>query len=129
PGQRVAHAVLQLTSPQSANKLIWEGVYVCKEKLHPRKEKREPICCVCCQGWGHIARECLASHDACVKCGLEHRTADCVSVDTLHCVSCNSDEHSSRNTHCPTYQQKCALLDSKHPKNSMLFYPMDEAWT
>ncbi|KIK77857.1 hypothetical protein PAXRUDRAFT_28736 [Paxillus rubicundulus Ve08.2h10] len=45
PNQRVAFAILQLTSPQAANGLIREGLYTRREKLHPTKEKREPISC------------------------------------------------------------------------------------
>ncbi|KIJ10429.1 hypothetical protein PAXINDRAFT_23233, partial [Paxillus involutus ATCC 200175] len=129
PNQRVVFAIFQLTSPQAANHLIREGLYTRREKLHPTKEKREPIRCVCCQRWGHIERDCKAPHEACTTCGREHRKENCMLYKTYHCISCKADDHSSSDPHCPTYLQKRTDLDDKHPENTMPFYPTDEEWT
>ncbi|KAF9231250.1 hypothetical protein BU15DRAFT_56398 [Melanogaster broomeanus] len=129
PAQRVAHAIFQLTTPQAANALIRDGMYASKGKLHPSKDKREPIRCARCQRWGHIARECKSPQDTCATCGHAHKTAVCVSYKTFHCISCNSHDHSSNDSHCPTYERKCEELDAKHPENSMPYYPTDETWT
>ncbi|KIJ11401.1 hypothetical protein PAXINDRAFT_157320 [Paxillus involutus ATCC 200175] len=103
PGQRVAHAIFQLNSPQAVNILLRDGLYICKDKLHPMKDKREPIRCACCQKWGHIARDCKATHDTCAT--------------------------PANNPHCPTYERKCEELDAKHPENSMPYFPTIEEWT
>ncbi|KAF8545756.1 hypothetical protein OG21DRAFT_1428696, partial [Imleria badia] len=46
PDQRVAHAIFTLAEPKAANILLCDGLYICKEKLHPRKEKKDPLRCV-----------------------------------------------------------------------------------
>ncbi|KAF8835406.1 hypothetical protein BDN67DRAFT_913093, partial [Paxillus ammoniavirescens] len=119
PNQRVAFAILQFNFPQIVNKLIREGLYTRREKLHPMKEKREPIRCVCCQHWGHIGHDCKATHKACATCGREHRKEDCTSYKTYYYVSCEVKDHSSSDHHCPTYLQKRAELNDKHPENTM----------
>ncbi|KIM56622.1 hypothetical protein SCLCIDRAFT_132122 [Scleroderma citrinum Foug A] len=47
--QRVAHALFRMTTPEAANQLISEGMYVNLEHLHPVKDKKEPLCCLKCQ--------------------------------------------------------------------------------
>ncbi|KAG2118594.1 hypothetical protein DEU56DRAFT_691331, partial [Suillus clintonianus] len=68
PNQRVAHAVFHYVNPKIANINLRDGIYIGKEKLHPRKDKREPVRCVRCQHWGHVAKECNATKDACGTC-------------------------------------------------------------
>ena len=63
--QRVAHALVSLTTAEAANKTIDEGLYVNLEHLKPCKDKKEPICCLKCQYWGHIARDCKRTVDTC----------------------------------------------------------------
>ncbi|KAG2139672.1 hypothetical protein DEU56DRAFT_735500, partial [Suillus clintonianus] len=65
PNQRVAHAILHFTDSNAANIALQDGLYINKEKLHPRKDKKEPVRCVKCQLWGHIARDCHAPRDTC----------------------------------------------------------------
>ncbi|KIK76815.1 hypothetical protein PAXRUDRAFT_36870 [Paxillus rubicundulus Ve08.2h10] len=74
-------------------------------------------------------QNCNAQHDTCAICGHEHRTKNCSSYKTLHCVSCEVDDHSSNDQHCPTYEDKCATLNAKHPESSMMYYPTSEPWT
>lgn len=66
--QRVAHAIYTLTNPQAANLFIKDGLYVQKEKLRPKKERKEPLRYVRCQRWGHLARGCKAPLDICARC-------------------------------------------------------------
>ncbi|KAG2135340.1 hypothetical protein DEU56DRAFT_737978, partial [Suillus clintonianus] len=68
PNQRVAHAILHFTDSNAANVALRDGLYINKEKLHPRKDKKEPVRCVKCQLWGHIARDCNAPRDTCGTC-------------------------------------------------------------
>ncbi|KIJ11393.1 hypothetical protein PAXINDRAFT_54076, partial [Paxillus involutus ATCC 200175] len=126
PNQRVAHAILQMSNPQAANSIVRDGVYVCKEKLHPTKDKCAPIRCVWCQHWDHIARNCKAQHDTCAICRHRHHTDNCSLYMTYHCVSCDIDNHSSNDP--PTYKDRCVILNAKHPENSMPYFPTDEPW-
>ena len=130
PNQRVAHAILTFSEPKAANTLLRDGVYICKEKLHPRKDKKDPLHCVRCQGWGHLARDCKAAHDTCAQCAHSHRTDECSpSNRKRHCVNCNADGHGSNDPKCPVFLIKCAELDAKHPENSMPYFPTEEPWT
>jgi hypothetical protein len=58
PNQRSAHLVLLCTNPEAANMAITGGLIICNKKCHVERIKREPIRCLKCQGWNHIAREC-----------------------------------------------------------------------
>lgn len=129
PDQRVAHAILHFADPHPANNALRDGIYIGQEKLHPRKDKREPIRCVRCQFWGHMAKDCQAPRDTCGTCGKNHRTNDCNAYRTVYCVSCNSNSHASWNRNCPEFESRCAGLDAKHPENSMPFFPTDDPWT
>ncbi|KAG2751707.1 hypothetical protein P692DRAFT_20700877, partial [Suillus brevipes Sb2] len=128
--QRVAHAIFHFTGPTAANTALRDGIYIGQEKLHPRKDKREPVRCVKCQLWGHVAKECKASKDVCGTCGKNHRTDSCNAYRTLFCVSCNSDDHASWNRNCPEFENRCAGIDAKLPENSMPYFPtINEDWT
>jgi len=41
--QRVAHAMFQMSTPETANKLIYDGLYHNMERLRPVKDKKEPM--------------------------------------------------------------------------------------
>ena len=43
PNQRVALAILHVSDPLVADILIRDGLYINKEKLHPQKDKKEPL--------------------------------------------------------------------------------------
>ncbi|KIK81438.1 hypothetical protein PAXRUDRAFT_116724, partial [Paxillus rubicundulus Ve08.2h10] len=129
PNQCVAHILLQLANPHSANKFMKDRLYMCKEKLCPHKDKKEPTRCAKCQRWGHIVVNCHAERDACTTCGEEHRLSKCTSKNTCYCISCENGSHSSNDCHCPTYKQECAILDMRHLENSMPYFPTNESWT
>jgi len=93
------------------------------------KYKKEPIRCLKCQGWNHVASECIRKTDLCSTCGEDgHRTSACETVGRQHCTSCNSDDHPSWVRHCPTFVRKCGEFNQKHPENSLPFYPSQEQW-
>jgi hypothetical protein len=72
PEQRVVHRIFHFTDPAAANTTLHDGIYIGKEKLHPCKDKCEPVCCVRCQLWGHVTRECKALKDICGTCRKNH---------------------------------------------------------
>ena len=128
-GQRVAHALFRLTTPEAANTLIKNGMYINLERLRPAKDKKEPLQCLKCQRWGHMAKDCSTSRDTCGTCAKNHRTNACPSTKTVHCVSCNTDDHASWSRSCPEFKQKSWTLDENTPENQMPFFPTDEPWT
>ncbi|KIJ63742.1 hypothetical protein HYDPIDRAFT_65038, partial [Hydnomerulius pinastri MD-312] len=127
--QRVAHAMLYFCDAMAANILIRNGIYFRQEKFFPRKDKREALCCVRCQLWGHIAKDCKADHDTCGTCGDKHRTSECCNPNKLYCVSCKSKDHASYHRGCKEFLKRCAALDAKLPENLMPYYPTDAEWT
>ncbi|KAF8546187.1 hypothetical protein OG21DRAFT_1384216, partial [Imleria badia] len=130
PNQGVVHALFTFSNPTAANSLLRDRLYICKEKLHPHKEKKDPLRCVHCQGWGHLARDCKAVHDTCAHCRHVHQMDSCTDTNgKCYCVSFKSNSHASNNPKCQTYLAKCAELDAKHPENSMPYFPTDEPWT
>ncbi|KAF9234175.1 hypothetical protein BU15DRAFT_9759, partial [Melanogaster broomeanus] len=126
--QRVAHAIFSISDPMIANVLLRDGIYINKEKLHPWKDKREPFRCVRCQLWGHIARDCKATHDTCGTCGEHHRTAECNQTDTLFCTGCKSKNHASYSRNCKEFIKRSAELDAKYPENNMPYFPTNVEW-
>ncbi|KAG2153542.1 uncharacterized protein EDB93DRAFT_1082363, partial [Suillus bovinus] len=127
--QRVAHAIFHFTDPTVANTTLQDGIYINQEKLHPCKDKHEPVHCVKCQLWGHVAKECKAVNDVCGTCGKNHRTNICNAYCTLFCVSCNLHNHASWNINCPEFENRCTGINTKLPENSMPYFPTDEDWT
>ena len=127
--QRVAHALLSITSPQAANQLIKEGLYLDQTKYHPRKDRKEPLRCLKCQRWGHFLSSCTQAKDTCGMCAHDHRDRDCNSFETYYCVNCESDTHSSKDRNCPDFQRRCAELDARAPDNAMPYFPTEEPWT
>ena len=91
--------------------------------------KKESIFCLKCQGWNHIASECIKRYNLCGTCGEEgHQTSTCKAIGKQFCISCKTDNHPSWAMHCPTFIRKCKEFDQKHPENSLLFYPSQEPW-
>jgi len=127
--QQVAHLMVTLKDPQSANTAIREGFTLNHQKLQAKKNKREPIRCAKCQHYGHIARECTARSDTCANCAEAHRTVDCQDKGKKRCVSCESATHASWDRSCPEFKNKCRKLDERYIENTMPYFPTDEPWT
>ena len=66
--QRVAHMMFHMLSLEAANFLIQEGLYHNMEHLCLVKDKKEPMCCLKCQRWGHMAKDCREHEDTCGTC-------------------------------------------------------------
>jgi hypothetical protein len=128
-GQQVAHASLTISSAAIANKLIKEGLYICSSRIIPTKLKQEPLQCMKCRGWGHIATSCLESTDTCGTCGGEHQTRSCTSPDKAYCVLCKSNMHASWDRKCPEFIRWCIRHNERHPENDMIYFPTEEEWT
>jgi hypothetical protein len=129
PGQRLAHASITISSAATANKLIRDGMYICNSRVTPTKLKQEPLQCMKCRGWGHVAISCLEPKDTCGNCAGDHQTRACPSPDKRYCVSCKSDTHASWDRKCPEFVRRCLRHNERHPENNMVYFPTDEDWT
>jgi len=129
PGQTHAFAILSISSVDSANKLIKNGIIICSSLIRPTKQKQEPTQCMKCRRWGHFAASCPDPEDTCGTCRGKHRTSTCESKEKLHCVSCGDNSHASWNRACPEFTKRCAIMDERNPLNSMPFFPTEQDWT
>lgn len=77
PHRRLAHMVLSVSSPEATNRLIANGIVLCRKKCYVEKIKKEPTRCLKCQGWNHMARDCKERDDTCSNCAKSHRTTAC----------------------------------------------------
>lgn len=75
--QEVASIILSLVNPEPANHLILHGVQIRQKRVAPWKDAKDPIRCMKCQHYGHVAKDCHATHDTCVNCAGQHRTNEC----------------------------------------------------
>lgn len=128
--QRTAHLILTLSNADDANRAILAGLTICNRRLRVAKSKKEPIRCMKCHNWNHVAGECIAKEDTCGTCGEKgHWTKDCTNKEKKRCVSCAADDHASWSRLCPTFLRKCEELDKRTPENNLPFFPSLEAWT
>ncbi len=68
PGQQFAYLALTLSSPETANLLIRDGIYIRGARSFPHKAKIEPKQCLKCRRWGHYAADCMEDRDMCGNC-------------------------------------------------------------
>ena len=129
PGQTNAYAIFTLTSADSANALIRDGLNICGIKVRPTKQKQEPIQCMKCREWGHFASECPSEKDVCGNCGEEHRTSACQNRDKLYCAACDKNTHASWSRNCPEFNRRCLIYDGRNPENAMPYFPTEHDWT
>lgn len=112
PKQVNGHMILTFSGPDEANCAILSGLVICNKKVSVVCCKKEPIQCLKCHSWNHLAQECTSPHDVCGTCGdTTHHTSDCTTAGHIHCVSCNSGDHASWDSRCPVFAWKCAEYD------------------
>ena len=127
--QRSAHLILSFTNAEAANRAISSGVVVCNKKCYTERVKREPLRCLKCQGWNHMAKNCLEVYDTCGSCAERHRTDECGNHSKVRCVSCKSDSHASWSRECPTFLRKAEDYNERNPDNLFPFFPTSDTWT
>ena len=88
----------------------------------------EPLHCLKCHGWGHLACNCLAAFDMCGICTQHHRVDTCKNTARLHCVSCGAVGHASWARACPVFQRKCNEMNDCLEDNNMPYFPTAELW-
>jgi hypothetical protein len=127
--QRTAHLIVTFNNADAANRAITNGLYICSRRCHVERMKREPTRCLKCQGWNHIASECLEKDDTCGNCTKKHRTNECPTPQTRCCVSCKSNDHASWDRECPTFIRKLNDLNNRSPENNLQYIPTEDSWT
>jgi len=128
-GQTNAYTIITLSSADSANILIRDGLYICGIKVRPMKQKQEPIQCMKCRDWGHFASKCPSEKDVCGNCREEHRTSACKNKDKWFCVTCKEAMHASWSRDCPEFNRRCLIFDRRNPENAMPYFPTEHDWT
>jgi hypothetical protein len=129
PHQRTAHLKMFFSSPEAANQAITDGLVICNKKCHVEKIKREPVRCMKCQQWNHMARDCREQADTCSNCAGLHRTEDCRHPHIKRCISCKSNEHASWSSECPTFLRKAEDFKERNPESTLPFFPTEDSWT
>ncbi|PPQ80684.1 hypothetical protein CVT24_011067 [Panaeolus cyanescens] len=127
--QRTAYAMISLTTPQAANCLIRDGVYLNEKSWHRPavRSTRDAPRCLKCQHYGHLAKDC-PNAEACGTCGAAHPTRGCKKLNTPWCVSCKSNDHSSWDRECPVFIAESRKL-VKNNENDYIYFPTEEPWT
>jgi hypothetical protein len=129
PQQRSAHLILSFSSVESANRAITNGIEIFHKKCHVERIKKEPLRCLKCQGWNHMAKECTENESTCSNCAEKHRTVECPQPRRKRCVSCKTDEHASWSRECPTFLRKVEDYNERNPDNVLPYFPTTDPWT
>ena len=131
--QRFAHVIATFSDAESANRAIVNGLSICHKRVSVAKCKKEPIRCLKCQNWDHVASECLITSkevNVCGTCGgRDHWTSKCTNQGVTYCTSCRLHNHTSWDRGCPTFLRKIEDLNARDPANDLPFFPAKEAWT
>jgi hypothetical protein len=127
--QRKAFALMQITDIHLANNILRDGICIANDRISIHKDKKEPLRCVKCQKYNHIAKNCKTSLDICGTCGNNHRTSMCSAYHTTRCVNCRSQQHTSWSRACPEFARRCKDIDDKYPENRMPYFPTEHIWT
>jgi len=126
--QTHAFTIMTLSSVDSANRLIRDGMNICNVRVRPTKQKQEPVQCMKCRKWGHYVHDCLADTDMCGTCGKPHHTNTCPNKEKIFCVLCGDKSHTSWDRTCPEFSQHCTIQDKRNPENVMPFFPTEHDW-
>jgi hypothetical protein len=128
-GQTRAHATLTLSSVAAANRIIRDGLDICRVRVRAERTKFEPLQCLKCCKWEHKAQACEAQTDTCGTCGADHRTNTCKDKNSLYCASCQTNSHASWDRTCPEFRRRCDIYNERYPENNMVYFPTEEDWT
>ena len=97
---------IQFSNEQALNKLINDGLLLWYNKFKVEKyiQPIKPIQCFNCQKFGHFSAKCEMKASTCVKCGGEHKVAECRS-SLIKCANCK-ENHTSNYAGCKIYQKQ-----------------------
>jgi hypothetical protein len=129
PDQRVTTLRFYHRDSNSANSILKEGASIMNKRVTPKKPKKEPIRCLQCQRFGHERRECHYETPTCPRCAEDHTADVCPTKNAPpRCSNCQGP-HPSYSRECPTFWDRCRLIDQRCPENKLAFYPSADPWT
>lgn len=128
--QEFASLKVICSTPETANRLLCQRVFVRSHIVECHKDILEAIRCNKCQVYDHMRASCKGT-EKCANCASDsHVLAACPSTSTPKCVSCGPNStHASKSRLCPKFLTKCAALDERLVENTMPYFPTSEPWT
>ena len=72
--QTCGHVILIASAADVANNILTNSLLICQKRVYAKKCKKEPTCCLKCQGWDHLSYEV---YDTCGTYAGQHRTLSC----------------------------------------------------
>jgi hypothetical protein len=126
PTQTCGHLIFSFSNAHTTNEALKNSLFICQKKVYVEKCKKEPLRCMKCHGWNHMAADCAKEINACSTCTHQHRKADCVNQSRPHCIPCSEDSHTSWDRNCPVFQCKCVELNERTEDNQMPYYHTSE---
>lgn len=130
PNQAVAFLVVELKTPEVANKIITTGAYVHGKRCEAKKFLPDPQRCNKCQRYGHVTAICRSELPRCGHCARDHWTSKCeTESNASFCANCNISGHSARDITCQALDDRIKTQDSRNPERKLKFYPTVDAWT
>ncbi|KDQ30400.1 hypothetical protein PLEOSDRAFT_165925 [Pleurotus ostreatus PC15] len=131
--QQYGHATITFTSPKNANLILRQGLTFLDTNYRCHKSKTEPLRCLKCQVYGHIASACAAPLTTCATCAQHHdNVGDCPQLNRKEahaCVTCRIGGHASWERSCPGRLKLQKMLDERLEGNCLPFFPTEEPWT
>lgn len=133
-GQQVAHVMLTLSSSESANRAIANGLIIAGKKAGIRRCLLEPLRCAKCHRFEpvHLARDCTQTEEHCGTCGEDsHPTRDCQVTDEakFRCVNCKRSGHTTWSRQCPTFLAQVQKMQRRQPDHGFRFFPTEDPQT
>ncbi|KZT18522.1 hypothetical protein NEOLEDRAFT_1080078, partial [Neolentinus lepideus HHB14362 ss-1] len=106
PGQEVAHSLFHLQDPKIANMAIDTGIVISDREIN------EPIACMKCQQYRHLAKACPRDEEVCGMCRDNHRTA-MYMAEHVFCINCGAGDHPSTRQEWPIFLKNQDLLNAQ----------------
>jgi hypothetical protein len=117
-----ANLKVEFRSMEVADKLIRHGARIDYMPVPVRRLEEDPLRCLKCQKFGHMAAKCKESSDTCSQCGGPHHFQACDQKEKMHCVSCGVSDHCSWDRKCPAFRDARDRLNARKPDNRRRFF-------
>jgi hypothetical protein len=127
--QTVATIIAKFTSPKAINKAIRDGIVIAGRRFKPELMETEPMRCLNCQLYGHMAADCK-NPEACANCGHAHRTEKCTvrnEPDRYRCVNCKVAGHAAWDRNCEEFKRR--LDNIRDARTRYKYVVTEEEWT